>query len=780
MKKSTETLSAHDSSDKNEMKLSPKSTCHICRELSDDHITCSTPTCNTIFCIKCTEKKLTDKPEVLNKIKEDKNNFICFICKAQCSCKPCQDKFSKQTNIISINLADGLGKNNMVKIDDFLIYENAGDELDDIEVNEVKDGPTRPPASGSRIDQQKINNIITNVEQFSYKTSFNKNLPRQCCVCLKDDLMLTELLKFRTVEEFVIYFKFVFENRSSIYKTNEIIFESNKENMNKVIRNLHKVLKQGLKTTKYLCKNCLFSKLNEEDGISKLCHCLDLNTVMMLYESMNKPLFTTTSMSSKITPSPKESMPIIPQTIRLPGMPIMPESEPKDNNFDNIANIENTINMILNNGDNSNPAMLQKLIDNLNTNLPINSNALNSLSANFGKMAETISNMNAGNLNRNNQVVNSVGNLVNVLNTMGENKHDNDTFKDLTSDKKDGDGKDDMMNVTNIIMNFEQNKNPIISYVVSVLEDLKKQIVSIQYYSLLQKLFISYIFKNLENFNDQVTSANQTSDKQEQSKKLNDDIKQLEILKSMAKPNMNMNMSNSQSSVSTQNKPANNNTNNNNGGGFMPNQGNMSNPLLDQMLKMKMNPMQFNQGGQQMPMNPMNHPLMMSLGGMMPNPLMMGSNSFNPMHLLQSLGTQGMNPLQNPLINPQLMQLLSQNGINSMLQGGDKMMGGNPLFSMLQGRGDPNLMNMLNKYQVINFRDQSNNPLNLGMGLNPNIPGLGNLNQLGMNPLNPMNSFGNLGGLPNMSNIPGLNLNPLNQMGQMGNMGGNMFESSKF
>ncbi len=62
------------------------------------------------------------------------------------------------------------------------------------------------------------------------------------------------------------------------------------------------------------------------------------------------------------------------------------------------------------------------------------------------------------------------------------------------------------MNVTNIIMNFDQNKNPIISYVVNVLEDLKKQIVSIQYYSLLQKLFISYIFKNLESFSDQVSS----------------------------------------------------------------------------------------------------------------------------------------------------------------------------------------------------------------------------------------------------------------------------------
>jgi hypothetical protein len=443
----------YNKSNKIERKESSQSTsiCHICREPSGDCIPCSTPTCNTIFCLKCIENKLADKQDILAKIKEDKNNFVCFICKAQCSCKPCQEKLAKQPNIISINLADGLGKNNMVKIDDFLIYENAGDDLDD-EVNELKEGikanPLSPVNMGNistgRIDQQKIGNIVTNVEQFSYKTNFNRNLPRQCCACLKEDLMISELLKFRTVEEFVIYFKFVFENRSSVYKTNEMIFESNKENMNKVIRTLHKVLKQNLKTTKYLCKNCLFGKLNEEDGIGKLCVCLDLNSVMLHFEAMNNSAKNNQVFATQPKNSP--SMPIIPQTIRLPGMINMQGAETnmetKEGDFGNIANIESTINMILNNSDNSNPAILQKLIDNLNTNLPLNSNALNNLSVNFGKMAETISNMNAGSLNRNNQVVNSVGSLVGLLNGMGENKHDNDTFKDLTSDKKDVDGKD--------------------------------------------------------------------------------------------------------------------------------------------------------------------------------------------------------------------------------------------------------------------------------------------------------------------------------------------------
>jgi len=40
----------------------------------------------------------------------------------------------------------------------------------------------------------------------------------------------------------------------------------------------------------------------------------------------------------------------------------------------------------------------------------------------------------------------------------------------------------------------------------NVLDDLKKQIASIQYYSQMQKLFIAYIFKNLEIFTEQVTN----------------------------------------------------------------------------------------------------------------------------------------------------------------------------------------------------------------------------------------------------------------------------------
>jgi hypothetical protein len=698
----------------------------LCKGSDNAAYICSASTCGAVFCNQCVEAKLSADSDMLKQVREDKANFICFICKSQCSCKDCAkgQATTSKPNIITLPSSLIKNENNMVKIDDFLIYENENDdEESEDEVPEVSNNPTTH--INKKIDQQKINNIVTNVEQFSYKTNFNKNLLRQCCCCTKEDLMVTELLRFKTIEEFLVYFKFIFLSRENTYKTNEMIFESNRESLNKIGRNLQRFLKQNLKTVKYLCKNCLFSKLNEEGGINKLCNNFDFGSIMSQQQVENKPpLFSANktnlnqqqdniaTLISGLQQNPKKEE-IVNQL----------NNEEKEN-MDHISNIENTINMLLHNNNNNNPAMLQKLIDGLNTSIPGNMNSLNNLSSNFGKLAETMTNFNMRTANQNNQVVNSVGNLLGLLNNppVGENK-ENDTYKDMTSDKKDGENKDgklivnylDMMNVTNIIMNFDQNKNPIISYVVNVLEDLKKQIVSIQYYSVLQKLFISHIFKNLENFNEQVNVNSNVvgNDKQEQNRKLEGDLKQIEMLKNMGKQNLGVATQNmlSQNPINVptgnQNKPQQQTVNpsNSNPLGMNPLLQGMAgnNQMLDQMLKMKMNPnmMMNNQGnGGSSQLGGMN-PLLMGMS----NPLsqLMGGNmaNFNPSQVMQSLGSMqsGMNPLQNPLINPQLLQLLSQNGINSqMLQGGENRMGGgNPLSSLLQGRDPSSLLNMMNK-----------------------------------------------------------------------------------
>ena len=80
---------------------------------------------------------------------------------------------------------------------------------------------------------------------------------------------------------------------------------------------------------------------------------------------------------------------------------------------------------------------------------------------------------------------------------------------DLNTNDKLGDNRNSTTNITNIVMNFEKINSPANYYMSSVLEDLKKQIYSIQYYSLLQKLFINYIFKNLQDFVDDLNKPNQ-------------------------------------------------------------------------------------------------------------------------------------------------------------------------------------------------------------------------------------------------------------------------------
>jgi len=77
----------------------------------------------------------------------------------------------------------------------------------------------------------------------------------------------------------------------------------------------------------------------------------------------------------------------------------------------------------------------------------------------------------------------------------------------FTTKENIGNLNDDGTNFTNIIMNFEENKDDLSNKLnlKKILDDLKRQFFSINYYSLLQKLFMSYIFKNMETFVEQIS-----------------------------------------------------------------------------------------------------------------------------------------------------------------------------------------------------------------------------------------------------------------------------------
>jgi hypothetical protein len=158
---------------------------------------------------------------------------------------------------------------------------------------------------------------------------------------------------------------------------------------------------------------------------------------------------------------------------------------------------------------------------------------LNHITNNIGKLVEIISQYNQKHLNQNASMLSNINNLVNTMSNMvpgesNQNKSDKkivpnqvDSIKDTSVDKKESkvDNPDNTNNenqqnsngedkkgISDLILNFDSSKNNLSSYMFNVLDELKKQIYSIQYYSLVQKLFISYIFKNLDIFIEQLAN----------------------------------------------------------------------------------------------------------------------------------------------------------------------------------------------------------------------------------------------------------------------------------
>ena len=104
------------------------------------------------------------------------------------------------------------------------------------------------------------------------------------------------------------------------------------------------------------------------------------------------------------------------------------------------------------------------------------------LTASFSKIAESLQNFNNHNLQNNYNVLTNVNKFTELLTALIENN-------------KGGENE----------QNREANAT-MIKYLLEVVDDLKKQISTIQYYTQMQKYFNEYIMKNLENFMEQVNT----------------------------------------------------------------------------------------------------------------------------------------------------------------------------------------------------------------------------------------------------------------------------------
>lgn len=122
-------------------------------------------------------------------------------------------------------------------------------------------------------DINKVRNAIENVESFIFKNPLKQNY-RNCINC--DYLNYYQMLKFRSLEEVVLYLKYLYENKLEFYFSDFINFEKNLfdfislENFLKI-----PLLRQNFKAIKFICNTCLVDFLNRGSGILELFKLLD-------------------------------------------------------------------------------------------------------------------------------------------------------------------------------------------------------------------------------------------------------------------------------------------------------------------------------------------------------------------------------------------------------------------------------------------------------------------------------------------------------------------------
>ena len=328
------------------------------------------------------------------------------------------------------------------------------------------------------------------------------------------------------------------------------------------------------------------------------------------------------------------------------------------------------------------------------------------LTASFAKIAESLQNFNNHNLQNNYNVLSNVNKFTELLSSMLEQK-------DKENDDKNG------------VFNKETSAS-MMRYLMEVIEDLKKQITAIQYYTQMQKYFIAYIMKNLESFMDQV-NCQQVSNQQ-----MMNDYQKNSLLQN---PNIPLPMPGQ-------------------------NPGMMMNDMMKPMnMPVLMNPMQGGLMGipgigNLGPISPMGMPNLNSNQ----NSQQDKKNNQNKMNSIPMMMGQGMNlpgMMPNEPLNPNIVEMMKKmNEQNIMLaQGGPQMPKMNPL---MQG-GNPQ-MGIMPPQMDMGINPQGFNSLMFNpqrqMPPNPQMPG-GFLDVFGEG----MKEGQNMPNLPNMQGMPG-NINP--------------------
>jgi hypothetical protein len=478
---------------KNLNNLEGDKTCHQCLKSNpkSEYFLCQKKDCKNYYCYKCLRKY-------------PKAPFVdCFACKKICKCVKCKGlHLKKSSNHVEIDLNQLEKNTNLIKIDDFVILENEGAE-NESQIDSEGNSASKQIKEESYV---KDNEFEERGRRYLKRVEYNSTLlenKKECLVCVK---VKDEFLVFKSLEEFVHYVKYFFNEMladgydmkdiKEVKDIKEEDYTKSKKEFSDYLVNYQKYYQNSeyiFKSIRCICKECFIVHLKDQKGFYNLFNQLQIGSQLILNNNnnvngnngrLNKKDKKLNSNHSKHRHSNHSN-----ENSKIKNNKICNEV----NNNINISPIEKNNVTPDTIGSNSLPQInpfipssINKLFPNLNPNkISDNSNSVKNESA-VNEFFDTRPESNQNNLDKRDQFNLNLSSLLN---------------------------NPEALNVTNIIMNFDQNKgNNMNSFINNALEELRKQFFSIQYYSLLQKLFISYVFKNLEMFIENLSHNQKSSD----------------------------------------------------------------------------------------------------------------------------------------------------------------------------------------------------------------------------------------------------------------------------
>jgi hypothetical protein len=171
---------------------------------------------------------------------------------------------------------------NVVKVDEFMVYENTG-TVDEptLKLEAVVDQEAviiiNNPVEKIKPPSHRVLEVVSSVENFylnniKYK---DQQVWKSCIVCKKDKFHSNSLLRFKNLDEFLTYLKYAVQHKQKLLKTKDI-FEVNK---NKIVQ-----FYQDYTQNKYVFQNEY--EFIKDKNICKFCFMLCLNLETCLNEFM--------------------------------------------------------------------------------------------------------------------------------------------------------------------------------------------------------------------------------------------------------------------------------------------------------------------------------------------------------------------------------------------------------------------------------------------------------------------------------------------------------------